>query len=121
MTSLTKSRRQFMAQQKQAAVELCLSESLSRTDVAQRLGIPISSLAKWVRLNGPSSAGESASSGGEMILSGWRQRQIALEKLLIHTDQENQYQATLYPQQLVPDRKAKSLNSTQQLIGQLAL
>jgi len=49
MTNLTKSRRQFTAQQKQEAVELCLSEGLSCTAVAQRLGIPISSLAKWVR------------------------------------------------------------------------
>ena len=49
MTNLTKSRRQFTAQQKQEAVELCLSERLSCRAVAQRLGIPISSLAKWVR------------------------------------------------------------------------
>jgi len=49
MTNLTKSRRQFTAQQKQEAVELCLSEGLSCRAVAQRLGIPISSLAKWVR------------------------------------------------------------------------
>jgi len=49
MTNLTKSRRQFTAQQKQEAVELCVSEGLSCTAVAQRLGIPVSSLAKWVR------------------------------------------------------------------------
>jgi transposase-like protein len=49
MTNLTKSRRQFTAQQKQEAIELCLSENLSCRAVAQRLGLPISSLAKWVR------------------------------------------------------------------------
>ena len=49
MTSLTKSRRQFTAQQKQEAIELCLSENLCYSAVAQRLGNPISSLAKWVR------------------------------------------------------------------------
>ena len=46
MTNLIKNRRQFTAQQKQEAIELCLSENLSCTAVAQRLGIPISSLAK---------------------------------------------------------------------------
>jgi transposase-like protein len=49
MTNLTKSRRQFTGQQKQEAIELCLSENLSCRAVAQRLGLPISSLAKWVR------------------------------------------------------------------------
>jgi transposase-like protein len=49
MTNPTKSRRRFTAQQKQEAVALCLSEGLSCTAVAQRLGLPISSLAKWVR------------------------------------------------------------------------
>ena len=49
MTIPTKSRRQFTAQQKQEAVELCLSENLSCSAVAQRLGISISSLSKWVR------------------------------------------------------------------------
>jgi transposase-like protein len=49
MTNLTKSRRQFTAQQKQEAIELCLSENLSCKAVAQQLGLPISSLAKWVR------------------------------------------------------------------------
>jgi transposase-like protein len=49
MTNLTKSRRQFTALQKQEAVDLCLSEGLSCSAVAQRLGIPISSLSKWVR------------------------------------------------------------------------
>ena len=49
MTIPTKSRRQFTAQQKQEAVELCLSENLSCSAVAQLLGISISSLSKWVR------------------------------------------------------------------------
>lgn len=49
MTNPTKTRRRFTAQQRQAAVELCLREGLSCTAVAQRLGLPISSLAKWVR------------------------------------------------------------------------
>ena len=45
----TKTRRRFTAQQKDEAVALCLSEGLSCTAVAQRLGLPNSSLAKWVR------------------------------------------------------------------------
>lgn len=49
MTNPTKTRRRFTAQQRQEAVELCLSEGLSCTAVAQRLGLPNSSLAKWVR------------------------------------------------------------------------
>jgi transposase-like protein len=48
MTNPTKTRRWFTAQQKQEAIELCLSEGLRCTAVAQRLGIPVSSLAKWV-------------------------------------------------------------------------
>jgi len=43
------SRRRFTAQQTAEAVALCLSEGLSCTAVAQRLGLPNSSLAKWVR------------------------------------------------------------------------
>jgi len=49
MTNPTKTRRRFTAQQRQEAVELCLSEGLSCTAVAQRLRLPNSSLAKWVR------------------------------------------------------------------------
>jgi transposase-like protein len=49
MTNPTKTRRRFTAQQKAEAVALCLSEGLSCTAVAQRLGLPNSSLAKWVR------------------------------------------------------------------------
>ncbi len=49
MTNPTKTRRRFTAQQRQEAVALCLSEGLACTAVDQRLGIPISSLAKWVR------------------------------------------------------------------------
>jgi transposase-like protein len=49
MTDPTKTRRRFTDQQKQEAVSLCLSEGLSCTAVAQRLGLPNSSLAKWVR------------------------------------------------------------------------
>ena len=49
MTNPTKTRRRFTAQQKAEAVALCLSEGLSCTAVAQWLGIPVSSLAKWVR------------------------------------------------------------------------
>ncbi len=49
MTNLTKTRRRFTAQQKAEAVELCLQESLSCNVVAQRLGLPSSSLARWVR------------------------------------------------------------------------
>jgi transposase-like protein len=49
MTNPTKTRCQFTAQQKAEAVELCLQESLSCNAVAQRLGLPSSSLARWVR------------------------------------------------------------------------
>jgi transposase-like protein len=49
MTNPTNTRRRFTAQQKAEAVALCLSEWLSCTAVAQRLGLPNSSLAKWVR------------------------------------------------------------------------
>ena len=48
MTNPTKTNHRFTAQQKQEAIALCLSEGLSCTAVAQRLGIPVSSLAKWV-------------------------------------------------------------------------
>jgi len=50
MTNPTKTRRRFTDQQKQEAIALCLTEGLSCTEVAQRLGLPNSSLAKWVRL-----------------------------------------------------------------------
>jgi len=49
MTNPTKTRRRFTAQQKQEAVELCLTDGLSCTAVAQRLELPNGSLAKWVR------------------------------------------------------------------------
>ena len=49
MNSPTKTRRRFTAQQKAEAVELCLQEGLSCNAVAQRLGLPSSSLARWVR------------------------------------------------------------------------
>ena len=49
MTNATKSRRRFTAQQKQEAVELCVQEGLSCNVVAQRLGLPSSSLARWLR------------------------------------------------------------------------
>jgi transposase len=49
MTNPTKTRRRFTDQQKQEAIALCLTDGLSCTAVAQRLGLPNSSLAKWVR------------------------------------------------------------------------
>ena len=49
MTNPTTTRRRFTAQQKAEAVELCLQEGLSCNAVAQRLGLPSSSLARWVR------------------------------------------------------------------------
>ncbi|MFM7674884.1 MAG: transposase [Synechococcus sp.] len=49
MTNPTRLRRRFTAQQKAEAVELCLQEGLSCNAVAQRLGLPSSSLARWVR------------------------------------------------------------------------
>jgi len=49
MTTPTRTRRRFMVQQKAEAVELCLQEGLSCNAVAERLGLPSSSLARWVR------------------------------------------------------------------------
>ena len=49
MSNPTRTRRRFTAQQKAEAVELCLQEGLSCNAVAQRLGLPSSSLARWVR------------------------------------------------------------------------
>ena len=49
MTNPNRARRRFTLQQKEEAVALCLAEGLTCTAVAQRLGIPVSSLAKWVR------------------------------------------------------------------------
>jgi transposase-like protein len=49
MTNPTKIRRRFTAQQKAESVDLCLSECLGCTAVAQRLGLPNSSLDKWFR------------------------------------------------------------------------
>jgi transposase-like protein len=49
MTIPTRTRRPFTAQQKAEAVELCLQEGLSCNVVAERLGLPSSSLARWVR------------------------------------------------------------------------
>ena len=45
----TKTGRRFTAQQKAEAVALCLQEGLSCNAEAQRLGLPSSSLARWVR------------------------------------------------------------------------
>jgi len=49
MTNPTRSRRRFTPQQKQEAVELCLSEGLSCQAAAERLGLPGRCLARWVR------------------------------------------------------------------------
>ena len=49
MTNPTKTRRRFTALQKQEAIDLCLQEGFSCNAVAQRLGLPSSSLARWVR------------------------------------------------------------------------
>ena len=49
MTNPTRTRRRFTAHQKAEAVELCLQEGLSCNAVAERLGLPSSSLARWVR------------------------------------------------------------------------
>ncbi|MFQ6539584.1 MULTISPECIES: transposase [Aphanothece] len=98
MTNLTKTRRRFTAQQKAEAVELCLQECLSCNVVAQRLGHPSSSLARWfVRpaliaarpapatracsaarsaLSSTGSARRTGNSGGRRIFSGWRQRTL---------------------------------------------
>jgi transposase len=52
MTNPTRTRRRFTAQQKAEAVELRLHEGLSCNVVAQRLGLPSSSLVRWVRQTG---------------------------------------------------------------------
>ena len=49
MNNPNRARRRFTPQQKEEAVAICLAEGLTCTAVAQRLGIPVSSLAKWVR------------------------------------------------------------------------
>ena len=49
MTNPTRTRRRFTALQKQEAIDLCLQEGISCNAVAQRLGLPSSSLARWVR------------------------------------------------------------------------
>lgn len=49
MTNPTKSRRRFTAQQKQEADALCLQEGLACNVVTQRLGLPSSSPARWLR------------------------------------------------------------------------
>ena len=49
MTTPTNTRRQFTALMKQEAIELCLAEGLTCRAVAQRLCVPNSTLAKWVR------------------------------------------------------------------------
>ena len=99
MTSSAKpnrARRQSARQQKQEAVALCLVEFLTCTAVAQRLGIPVSRLAKWVRqaridrgelgsaVQGPLTSEERAEltrlrqevrePRREKDFSGWRQR-----------------------------------------------
>ncbi len=49
MSNPNLARLRFTPQQKQEAVAHCLGEGLTCTAVAQRLVIPVSSLAKWVR------------------------------------------------------------------------
>lgn len=49
MTNATMSRRRLTAQQKQEAVALCLQEDLTCIVVALRFGLPLSSLARWLR------------------------------------------------------------------------
>ncbi|WP_416223861.1 transposase [Synechococcus sp. CBW1107] len=78
-------------------MELCLQGGLSCNAVAERLGLPSSSLARWVRqaridrgqapprpgpaqqrsaLSSTGSARRTGSSGGRRIFSGWRQRTL---------------------------------------------
>ena len=49
MINPTRTRRRFTAQQKAEAVELCLQEGFSCKAVAEKLGLPPGSLARWVR------------------------------------------------------------------------
>ncbi|MCP9850756.1 transposase [Cyanobium sp. Morenito 9A2] len=88
MTNPTKTRRRFTPLQKQEAMELCLSEGISCTAVAQRLGIPISSLAKWVRQAridrgdfGPSDQGQlTTDERGELTRLRQENRELRREK-----------------------------------------
>jgi transposase-like protein len=49
MTNPTRTRRRFTPEQKAEAVEIYLEEGLSCNAVAEQLGLPTSSLARWVR------------------------------------------------------------------------
>ncbi len=49
MSTPNSARRRFTPLQKEKAVTPYLAKGLTRTAVAQRLGIPVSSPAKWVR------------------------------------------------------------------------
>lgn len=48
MTTPTKTRHRFTVLQKQEAANFCLQEGLSCAAVTHRLGLPSSSLVKWV-------------------------------------------------------------------------
>lgn len=50
MPPTTRTRRRFTAQQEAEAIGLCLQEGLSCIAVAERLGLPSSSLPRWLRL-----------------------------------------------------------------------
>jgi len=98
MNSPSKTRRRFTAQQKVEAVELCLQEGLSCNAVAQRLGLPSSSLTCWLRharidrgQSGPKDQGllsseeraelnrlrkENRELRRKNVFSGWRQRTL---------------------------------------------
>jgi transposase-like protein len=49
MSNPTRARRRFTAHQKQEAIDLCLQEGLLCNEVAQFLGLPSSTMARWVR------------------------------------------------------------------------
>jgi transposase-like protein len=79
MTNPNRARRRFTPQQKEEAVALCLTEGLTCTAVAQSLGIPVSSLAKWVR-QARIDRGELASAGQGPLTSEERAELVQLRR-----------------------------------------
>ena len=79
MTNPTRTRRRFMAQQKAKVVELCLQESHSCNTVAEQLGVPSSSRARWVR-QARIDRGQAPSKDQRLLISEERARLIWLRK-----------------------------------------
>ena len=82
----------FIALQKGEVVAYCLGEGLTCTAAAQRLGIPVSSLAKWVVTLSPINRGELSDSGqaqlpeerAELMQLRRENRELRREKVFRH-------------------------------------